>query len=203
MFIRIGRIQYIIVSFILVGYIVFGKQFITLWAGAEYEPAYLMALLFLISLAVPLIQNLGITILQARNQMRFRSTLYIIIAAISLGFQIVLSKYYGGLGCAIAISGALILGQGFIMNWYYYKHQALNIPKFWHEIIKMSLVPVFATLFGLIAMNYVDVDSFVMLFIAIAVFVIIYLPLFWKLGMNDSERELFNGIFRKLKLKRA
>ena len=203
MFIRIGRIQYIIVSFILVGYIVFGKQFITLWAGEEYEPAYLMALLFLISLAEPLIQNLGITILQARNQMKFRSTLYIIIAAISLGFQIVLSKYYGGLGCAIAISGALILGQGIIMNWYYYKRQALNIPKFWHEILKMSLVPVIFAVVGVIAFNYIQINSFTTLFISIAIFSLLYIPLFGKLGMNDSERELFNGIFRKLKLKKA
>lgn len=203
MFIRIGRIQYIIVAFILVGYIVFGRQFIILWAGADYEPAYMMALLFLSALAVPLIQNLGITILQARNQMRFRSTLYIIIAVVSLGFQIVLSKYYGGLGCAIAISGALILGQGIIMNCYYYKHQALNIPKFWKEILKMSLVPVSFAFIGLIAIKYIEIHTFTALFVAIAIFSLLYIPLFWKLGMNDSERELFNGVLRKLKLKKS
>lgn len=203
MFIRIGRIQYIIVAFILVGYIVFGRQFIILWAGADYEPAYMMALLFLSALAIPLIQNLGITILQARNQMRFRSTLYIIIAVLSLGFQIVLSKYYGGLGCAIAISGALILGQGVIMNWYYYKHQALNIPKFWKEILKMSFVPVLFAFIGLIAIRHIEINSFPALFVAIAIFSLLYIPLFWKFGMNDSERELFNGVLRKLKLKKS
>ena len=201
-FIKIGRIQYIIVSFILVGYIVFGKQFIILWAGSEYAPAYLMALLFLISLAVPLIQNLGITILQARNQMRFRSTLNIIIAIISLGFQIVLSKYYGGLGCAIAISGALIIGQGIIMNWYYYKHQSLNIPNFWREIFKMSFVPAIFSIIGVIIFNYVQINSFATLLISITLFSLLYIPFFWKIGMNDRERELFNGVLRKLKIKK-
>ncbi|EKC45638.1 hypothetical protein OBE_16754, partial [human gut metagenome] len=38
-------------------------------------------------LTIPLIQNLGITILQARNQMEFRSILYIIIAFIKFIFS--------------------------------------------------------------------------------------------------------------------
>ena len=40
LFIRTGRIQYIIMALVLSGFIVFGKQFILLWAGTEYEEAY-------------------------------------------------------------------------------------------------------------------------------------------------------------------
>lgn len=108
-------------AFILSGFIVFGKYFIRFWAGDGYGDAYTIALLFLVPLTIPLIQNLGITILQARNQMRFRSEVYVIIALISLGFQIPLAKYYGGIGCAMAIAGALTLGQIIVMNIYYHK----------------------------------------------------------------------------------
>ena len=79
-FIRTGRIQYIIMAFILSGFILFGRQFINVWAGEGYEDAYAITLCFLIPLTVPLIQNIGITILQARNQMKFRSVVYVIIA---------------------------------------------------------------------------------------------------------------------------
>ena len=44
LFIRTGRIQYIIMAFILTGFILFGKSFITLWAGEDYEDAYAIAL---------------------------------------------------------------------------------------------------------------------------------------------------------------
>lgn len=37
LFIRTGRIQYIIMSFILIGFILFGKQFIIIWAGSDYS----------------------------------------------------------------------------------------------------------------------------------------------------------------------
>ena len=73
LFIRTGRIQYIVMSFILSAFVVFGRPFIQLWAGEGYEEAYYVSLLFFFSLSIPLIQNLGITILQARNQMHFRS----------------------------------------------------------------------------------------------------------------------------------
>ena len=42
LFIRTGRIQYIIMALVLSGFIVFGKQFILLWAGTEYEEAYII-----------------------------------------------------------------------------------------------------------------------------------------------------------------
>ena len=37
LFIRTGRIQYLIMAFILTGFILFGKQFVILWAGSGYE----------------------------------------------------------------------------------------------------------------------------------------------------------------------
>ena len=92
LFIRTGRIQYIVMSFILSAFIVFGKQFIYLWAGEGYEDAYYLSLMFFVPLTIPLIQNLGISILQARNQMKFRSLLYVVIALASLGLSILLAK---------------------------------------------------------------------------------------------------------------
>ncbi|MBQ0069613.1 MAG: oligosaccharide flippase family protein, partial [Bacteroidales bacterium] len=110
-FIRIGRIQFIPMSLILSGFIVFGHQFIMFWAGKEYEETFYITLLLFCVLFIPLIQNIGITVLQARNQMKFRSIVYFINAVASLLFQIPLAKFYGGIGCAIAISVALIIGQ--------------------------------------------------------------------------------------------
>ena len=95
LFIRTGRIQYIVIALILTGFIIFGHDFIYLWAGADYESAYIITLLFFVSLSIPMVQNLGITILQARNQMKFRSLLYIVIASISLICQIVLKTMMG------------------------------------------------------------------------------------------------------------
>lgn len=203
LFIRTGRIQYIVIAFILTGFIVFGRDFINLWAGTDYDSAYIITLLFFVSLAIPLIQNLGITILQARNQMKFRSLLYIFIASVSLVFQIVLAKRHGGLGCAISIAGALFLGQGLIMNIYYHKKQGLDILGFWREILKMSIVPIVMGALFMYLLRNTMMDNWFSLGFAIGVFAVVYIPLFFFISMSQSERDLFikpiESIIRKIK----
>ncbi len=201
LFIKTGRIQYSIMALILSGFIVFGKPFVALWAGPGYEDVYVITIMFFISLLIPLIQNLGVTILQARNQMKFRSLLYIVIALCALVLQILFAKKWGGIGCAIAISSALLLGQGLILNIYYHVKQKLNIVMFWKQIAKMSVVPVVVTLLSIFVLNHFSVKTWYELLVGIMVFCVFYIPLFWKFSMNEYERGLIKdpvtGILKK------
>lgn len=199
LFIRTGRIQYIVLAYILSGFIIFGRQFIELWAGAGYSDAYIISLLFFIPLTVPLIQNLGITILQARNEMKFRSVLYIIIALVSLAMQIVLTRYFGGIGCAMGVSGALVVGQILIMNVYYRRRQDLDIMTFWKEISKMSIIPIVLIFSSMLVIrHFFALDSWGKLILGIAAFSLVYTPLFFRFSMTDDERNLFISMFHKI-----
>ena len=199
LFIRTGRIQYIVLAYILSGFIIFGRQFIELWAGAGYSDAYIISLLFFIPLTVPLIQNLGITILQARNEMKFRSVLYIIIALVSLAMQIVLTRFFGGIGCAMGVSGALVVGQILIMNVYYRRRQDLDIKTFWKEISKMSIIPIVLIFSSMLVIrHFFALDSWGKLILGIAAFSLVYIPLFFRFSMTDEERDLFISMFHKI-----
>lgn len=200
LFIRTGRIQYIVMAYILSAFIVFGKQFIILWAGDDYADAYYLTLIFFVPLTVPLIQNLGILILQARNQMKFRSMLYIVIALCSLGLSIYLAQIYGAYGCAFATGLALLIGQGLIMNIYYQKEQRINIKVFWREILKMSIVPMILVTISLFIINS-SLFYIISLtkFLAIGLlFTIIYGITFWLFSMNKYEKNLIVQPFKKL-----
>ncbi len=198
LFVKTGRVQYCIMVLILSGFFLFGKQFIQLWAGNGYEESYVIALIFFVPLTIPLIQNLGITILQARNQMKFRCTLYFVIAMISLCLQIPLAKQYGGIGCACAIAGALILGQIVIMNIYYQVKQKINIVQFWLEILKMSFVPAALTIGGYFVLQHIALNSWLSLGIGICAYLVVYLPLFFFISMNDYERNLILNPLRRI-----
>lgn len=202
LFIKTGRIQYCVMILVLTGFFLFGRQFIRLWAGEGYDDAYIISMLFFVPLTIPLIQNLGITILQARNQMKFRSLLYLVISLISLGAQIPLSKYYGGIGCACAIAGALVLGQILVMNVYYQVKQKIDIVGFWIEIIKMSVVPAILTMLTYYVLLQYALDTVVKLVAGIVLYLVVYLPLFFKLSMNAYERNLISKPIKKV-LKRA
>lgn len=199
LFIRTGRIQYIVLAYILSGFIIFGRQFIELWAGADYTDAYIISLLFFTPLTVPLIQNLGITILQARNEMKFRSVLYIIIALVSLAMQIVLTRFFGGIGCAMSVSGALVVGQILIMNVYYRRRQDLDIKTFWKEISKMSIIPIVLIFSSMLVIrHFFALDSWGKLILGIAAFSLVYIPLFFRFSMTDDERNLFISMVHKI-----
>lgn len=198
LFIKTGRIQYVVMITILAGFILFGRQFVRLWAGDNYDESYFITLMFFIPLTVPLIQNLGISILQAKNQLKFRSVLYVSISVASLAISIPLSIKYGGIGCAAGTTIALVVGQILIMNIYYYKKVYLDIPKFWREIFKMSIVPSILCVIGGIILHYYDINSVARLSISILIFLLVYTPLFWRFSMNEYERALLLGPIKKV-----
>ena len=201
LFIKTGRLQYIVMSFILSAFIIFGKAFITLWAGEDYYMSFWIALLFLVPSTIPLVQNLGIVILQARNQMKFRSLAYMIISLCSLVLQIIFVRQYGVIGCAIAICIALVVGQIIVMNIYYSYSQKIDIKCFWVNIIKMTIVPTIICCICCytLAQEYIVINDWRSLIIGIVVFCIVYLPLTYKWQMNNYERNIIRNLIKFIK----
>ena len=200
LFIKTGRIQNIIMSLILFGFIVFGQQFINLWAGENYSNAFYMTIVFFVSLYIPLIQNMGITILQARNQLQFRSVLYIVLAFAALLLEIVFAKIWGGLGCAIAVSLALFIGQGVIMNIYYHRVQRIDIIKFWKEIVKMDFPPAILTvLFIYVTKQFVSISGWLSLSIGVIAYGVLFATAMILFSMNEYEKNLLiKPLIRKI-----
>lgn len=202
LFIRTGRIQFIILSYILCGFILVGKNFISIWAGEGYEQSYLIALLLMVPLTIPLIQNLGITILQAKNMHQFRSNIYIIIAVLNVLVSIPLAKIYGGVGCSLATGISMIIGNIIIINIYYYKKVHIDIPKFWLEITKLSIPVLLSVGGGLLIDKLNPFSGIINISVTGIIFTIFFIPLMWLLGMDNSEKELFivpiKMIFKKL-----
>lgn len=196
LFIRIGRIQYIILGLVCLEIIFFGKEFIRYWAGEGYEESYTVALLLIIPVTVPLIQNLGIEVQRALNKHKFRSFTYAVMAFINLLLSIQLCKLYGAPGSAIGTAISLILANGIIINIYYKKECGIDIILFWKNILRLScgfIVPVFFAIFFRIA---VPMDKFISVFIGIVAFACVYLLSMWMFGVNEVERAMMTAPLR-------
>lgn len=201
LFIKIGRIQYIIVSFILGGFILIGREFIDTWAGNEYSEAFYISLLVMIPLTVPLIQNLGITILQAKNMHKFRSKVYIGIAILNVIVSIPLAKILGGFGAALSTAISMIIGNIIIINIYYYKKVNIDIPCFWANILRMSIPVVISIILGMSISSIININGYLGIAMKGSVFSVIFFVLMWLMGMNDYEKELFINPINKVKSK--
>ena len=118
---KIGRVQWMILGLVTMGLIVFGKFFIVnIYAGSEYEDAYLAALFLVIPALVPLIQNAGIEIQRAMNRHQFRSIIYFIMAIVNVVISIPLAARFGSVGAAMGTAISLVLANGIIMNVFYH-----------------------------------------------------------------------------------
>ena len=196
MFIKIGRIQYILLGLVSSGFIVFGNEFIYLWLGKGYTEVYKIALWIMIPLTIPLIQNTGIAIVQARNKHQFRSIVYFFIAILNIVTSIILVKNYGVIGCAVATGISFTIGNVVIINIYYWKKADIDIPLFWKNISKMSIPIVITMILGFL-LNYFIRDYNIINFVLKGfIYAIAYGILMWIMGLNKDEK------FEILKLKK-
>ena len=198
-FIRIGRLQFIIVSFVLSAFIVFGRQFMPIFAGEGYSDSYIVALIIMIPLSVPLIQSVAVNIITAKNKHKFRSVTLLCVAAANVILTLIMLKLgFGYIGAAIASAIAYVVGTIFILNWYYYKKIGLDIPLFWKNIAKLLPTPVIMLVAGLAVTHFVDVSGIVRFVIGAVIFTVIYFA-FLIPTLNEYEKNLFFSPFKKIK----
>ena len=190
-FIKTGRIQFIIMALIITGFILFGKEFIEImWVGPEYSQSYIIACILMIPITIPLIQNLGLNILQAKNKYKFRVIVLLIFAVINVVISIILSKLYGGIGAAIGTAISIILGQIIFMNIFYHKKVGINIIEFWKNIIKMFIPVIACICIALVIKYFIPIHSNGMLIIQIFIYTLLYCGFVSKWSMNNYERDL-------------
>lgn len=189
-FTKIGRIQFILLTMICSCFIFFGNPFIRMWAGVDYITAYPIALLLIIPVTIPLIQNIGIEIQKAKNMHKFRSWTYLFIAIGNVFLSIPLTKMYGGVGSALGTAIALIVGNGFLMNWYYHKKVGIDINFFWKQILKFIPSLILPTITGILIVKFVDLYNIILFLISGTFYVLIFLISMWLFGMNQYEKDL-------------
>ena len=199
MFMRVGRIQYLILGLVASGVVLFGQIFIHFWVGDGFENSYFVALLLILPASIALIQNLGIEIQRAENRHQFRSIVYSLMAVINLALSIWLCRRYGAIGSAIGTAISLIVANGMIMNIYYYKKCGINIPLFWKNILRMLPGLIFPVLFGLVLRKVFPMTSFLRMALCILLYTLVYAYSAWLISMNDYEKEMIRSFAQKIR----
>lgn len=200
LFIRISRLQCHIVGVIMAGFLLFGYTFISFWAGADYKESYLISLIIMIPFTMPLIQTLGHPLIQAANRQKFQFYVYLLMAIITLCVSVPLAKLLGGIGAAIGVATAILIGEVLIMNWFYYKKMKIDILRFWREMLSI-LVPisVFAIFFYFVSSQF-EILSVVSLLVRILFFILMYFPFIYFVAFNKYEKSILNSSMGKFKI---
>lgn len=198
LFTKVGRIQFMVLGLILSGFVFFGIPFIKIWAGPEYGASYAVALLLIIPVTVPLIQNLGIEIQRAKNMHKARAVVYLAIAIANVFISIPLIKFFGPSGAALGTAISLIAGNIIFMNWYYHARIGMNMFYFWKEIAKFIPALIAPCVVGTVIMKFANITGLVKLGVFAVVYIAVYGFSMYFLGMNEEEKQLVMGPIRKI-----
>ena len=198
LFVKVGRIQFIILLLVLTGFIFFGQYFILLWVGEGYENSYYIALLLIVPVTIAVIQNVGIEIQRAENKHQFRSIVYLIMAIINVVLSIFLCKKFGGIGAAAGTTISLLVANGLIMNIYYSKKLNIEIGRFWKSILKFIPALIMPVCFGVVIMLYIPFNNIGMFIGLILAYIVVYGVSFWFLGLNKYEKLLIKEPINKI-----
>lgn len=188
LFIRVGRVQFMILGLFATGLIFFGRPFIGFWAGEEYDAAYAVVLLLALPATVPLIQNVGIEIQRAENRHQFRSVIYLLMALVNLGVSIQLCQWWGAAGSALGTALSLLLANGLAINLYYHKRCNVDILAFWRSILQTLPGLVLPVVAGTAIYYFVTMDSLLELGAWALLYTAVYALGTWRFGLNQREK---------------
>ncbi len=196
--IRVGRVQFMLIALIILGFVGFGKSFIAIWAGAGYDESYRIALILMLASSVSLIQNVGIEIQRAKNKHQIRSIVYTIVAVANIFISIPCIRIWGTSGAALGTAISLIAGTWIFMNYYYQKGLGLNMFCFWKSIAQFIPALIIPCILSIILEKFVVLKNVIYVGIGAVLYTIVFVLFIWNLAMNNDEKKLILNIVHKI-----
>ncbi len=198
-FIKVGRIQFVVLGLVASGLIIFGKYFIcSIWLDESYADSYIVAILLVLSSSFALIQNIGIEIQRAENKHKFRSWLYLGMAVINFIMSVYLGQRYGAIGTTLGTAISLVLANGLLMNIYYYKKCNINIVAFWKDIFVLSKGLIVPVMLGIVFIYFIGINNKLIFILGIIVYSIVYFGSAYLWGLNTEEKDSIHRVIRRL-----
>ncbi|MCI8402820.1 MAG: oligosaccharide flippase family protein [Lachnospiraceae bacterium] len=198
LFIRTSRIFTQIAVLIMSAFIIFGRQFITRWAGEGYGDSFFVSVLIMLPVTVALSQGLGQDIARAKNLHKTQIVINICVCLLNTIVSIPLAMWYGAVGSAFGTFVCEIVICVVVQSIYYHKVVKINMHVYYREMLRLIPGWVIPFLMGGI-FNYYNLihNNYKSLFIYGSVYMTVYAVSVWTLAMTTEERGYIKRIISK------
>jgi O-antigen/teichoic acid export membrane protein len=194
-----GRFQFMIVGAFLAGFFLFGRDFIICWAGKEMTYAWSYVLIIMIPNSIPLIQNVCLSILNAKDKRIFRSIILAALTIVNIGLTILFINLFGPIGAPLGTGISYVLGHCITMNIYYKKKIGLNVRRMFTSIFSHTWICVLISLVINLPLMLWRVDgNWFVLILKGLIFCAVYFASLVFFGFNNSEKKTVSSVLRKL-----
>ena len=195
--IKIGRIQLMLVSFVVLGFCCVGFEFIQLWVGEDFSLSYLCTLFIIIPSILQLPQEIGDQTLYAKNKLRERSYAFISMAVANVVLGIPLSIFFGAVGLCFSICMAYLI-RTIVLDIIYKNVLHIDICKFFKETFVVFLPAFILCLVVCFALNhFVCIGGWLSIGIKGIIYCVIMITSLFFFVMNKEEKEFVLFPIRK------
>lgn len=205
--VKVGRLQFIIIGLVFVGFIGVGKEFLNLWLNNEYEIVYYAVILMVAPSLITLTQSIGSTALTAQNQVKYNAIGMLILGVTSIILSIIFSYFYGVIGSGIGIFIGTLAGGIVYKNIIYHKKLGINVKSFFINVHLKMIVPfIFTLVLSYFLNTLIPTYSWIYLIVKIFTLTIFYVIISWLLSLNKFEKDLVTRpiiIFKNILLKKG
>lgn len=195
-----SRLQLIMLLLALVGFIIFGNQFISVWVGNKYNGLYALICILLISSTLELSQNSITSVLKAKNKMHGMVAILSISTLYNAVLTFILVPKFGAIGAVMGTAFSMVFGYGIALNIYYSKAIHLDMKLYYKETYKGILpAAIISIIPGIAIRHFIKIGGWSGFIISCGIFAIIYCALMLAIGLNKDEKQLIYKVLNKLK----
>jgi O-antigen/teichoic acid export membrane protein len=185
----ISRIQAVVLLPILTGLIMFGREFIDLWMGPDFQLAYFVMLATMVPFSLELVGNVRNQIMQAKDIYWYRSATVLFMSMIKIALTLVLIPILGMMGAAVSTGLGLLLGY-LAVNYILKVKVGIDTWRYSRELAAGLIPAAAASAVVAFLLNLIPGSSWGILSVKIAIYGLAYILAAWYIGMNPYERQL-------------
>lgn len=150
------RLIFLIGGLVLFGFIVIGRQFISIVYGSDYIEAWAIAVVIMIPMLINMSNGVLVNVLDIMNKRLSRSFFLLITTIGNIILTIWWIQTWGMLGAAVATGICTLIGQDLLLNIYYNKVIKIRILYLFKETFR-GILPslILAAVLGFLSINWI------------------------------------------------
>lgn len=188
---------------ILFGFIACGKPFINVFYGSEYIKAWYIAMFVMGPMFINMCYGLLVNVLDALGKRLVRSVVLMVTTIANIIVTALSIPRFGMVSAAIATAICTLIGQCFVMNYYYEKFIGIDIIYLTKSIFKGILPSLLISCFIAGLVVFFISNQMISLIVGMITYLFVLLLLLVWFGLNSQEKEILhkklNLLFSKCK----
>lgn len=187
-----------LVGFIITVFFIFGRPFVSRWAGTEYSQSFTVGWMLMLPVSFSMVMGLGQDIARAKNRHQVQIIINVCVCVGNMLISIPLAIHFGAVGSAFGTFIAEIVICMIVQPVYYKKVLGLEVKTIFLDVVRYLPGLILPVIFGM-AINYFGLleENYVSIMFLGIIYAVIYVVSVLVFCMGRDDRECVMDIAKR------